>query len=466
MTTTDDLAIASIEEIAPMIAAKEVSPVDLTERMLSRIERLNPRLNAYMTVTGEQAMEQARAAEREISGGGYRGPLHGVPLAVKDLFATKGVRTTAGSKMLTDWTPDEDAAVVTMLDEAGAIGLGKLGMHEWAYGVSSDNAHFGPVRNPWNTEHIPGGSSGGSGAATAAGLAYATIGSDTGGSIRIPAAFCGCVGLMPTYGRASLYGAIPLSWTLDHAGPLTRTVRDAAIVLAAISGADDRDPNTVERPVPDWLDGIERGAKGLRIGVPKQHFWDNLDSEIERLTKQALKDLQQAGAELREVEYPYATKYVGAVTNVMFAEAAAYHAPNFPSRRQEYSPQVAGLLDLGVQATAVAYVDALRTLERARAGEADALLDGIDVLAVPTVPMPAPAIAAVRANDVTFNIVASTPIFDLTGQPVLALPCGVTVGNLPASISFVGRRWDEAAVIWAGRAYEQVRGPFPVPPLA
>jgi aspartyl-tRNA(Asn)/glutamyl-tRNA(Gln) amidotransferase subunit A len=313
---------------------------------------------------------------------------------------------------------------------------------------------------------VPGGSSGGSGAATAAGLAYATLGSDTGGSIRIPAAFCGCVGLMPTYGRASLHGAIPLSWTLDHAGPLTRTVRDAALVLAAIAGFDAADPNTEERAVPDWLDGIERGAKGLRIGVPKQHFWDNLDADVERLCRKALADLQAAGAEVREVDYPQVAAYIPAVTNVMFAEASAYHAPNYPSRRAEYSPQVAGLLDLGVQATAVTYVDALRTLERARRGEADAILDGVDVLAVPTVPVPAPAIAAMREHDPTLNIVASTPIFDLTGQPVLAVPCGMTVGNLPASISFVGRRWDEAAVLWAGRAYEQVRGAFPSPRLA
>ncbi|MGH7123660.1 MAG: amidase, partial [Stellaceae bacterium] len=330
MTTIDDLALASIEDVAQLIASKQISPVELTERMLARIERLDPALNAYMTVTGERAIEEARAAEREISTGSYRGALHGVPIAVKDLFATKGVRTTAGSRMLTDWLPDEDATVVTKLREAGAVNLGKLGMHEWAYGGTSDNLHFGAIHNPWNPAHVPGGSSGGSGAATAAGLAYATIGSDTGGSIRAPAALCGCVGLMPTYGRTSLYGAVPLSWTLDHAGPLTRTVRDAALVLSAISGADDLDPNTERRPVPDWIEGIERGAKGLRIGVPQQHFWDDLNPEVEQLCRQALAELEAAGAVIRETQYQPAAAYLGALGAVMLPEAAAYHAPNFP----------------------------------------------------------------------------------------------------------------------------------------
>ncbi|MBF6601270.1 MAG: amidase [Dehalococcoidia bacterium] len=465
MTTTDDLAQASVEDVAGLIASKQVSPVEVTQGMLERIERLNPTLNAYLTVTADAALDEARLAGDEIAAGRRRGVLHGVPVAIKDLFATKGVRTTAGSRILEDWRPHEDATVVTRLRDAGAVSLGKLGMHEWAYGVSSDNAHFGPVRNPWDTERIPGGSSGGSGAATAAGLAYATLGSDTGGSIRIPAAFCGCVRLMPTYGRASLHGAIPLSWTLDHAGPLTRTVRDAAIVLQAISGADAGDPNSEDREVPNWLDGVERGPRGLRIGVPAQHFWENLDPEVERLCRAALAALEAAGASVREVPYPHAAAYAGAVTAVMFGDAAAYHAPNFPSRRDEYSPQVAALLDLGTQLPAVAYIDALRTLHRARSGEADAPLDGLDVLAVPTVPMPAPTIAGMREHDITLDIVMSTPIFDLTGQPVLALPCGISAENLPASISFIGRRWDEAAVLWAGRAYEQVRGTFPAPPL-
>jgi len=466
MTTTDDLALVSLEAAAELVASKQVSPVELTQRMLDRIEALQPRLNAFLTVTGEQALEEARAAEREIAGGRYRGVLHGIPVASKDLFDTKGVRTTAGSKIFADRVPAEDAAAVEKLRAAGAVSVGKLGMHECAYGVTSDNAHFGPVRNPWDTERIPGGSSGGSGAATAAGLAYATLGSDTGGSIRIPAAFCGCVGLMPTYGRASLRGAIPLSWSLDHPGPLTRTVRDAAIVMQAISGYDPRDPSTEDRPVPDWLDGIERDARGLRIGLPKQHFWTFLDPDVEQAARKAIADLQAAGAEVREVDVPWTEAYGSEASNVMFPEASAYHAPWFPSRRADYSAQVAAFLDLGLQIPAVRYAQAMRVMQRARSGEADACLDGVDVLAMPTTPVVAPTIAAMRENDITLRIVSFTSVIDFTGQPALSIPCGAGVAGMPVGLMFVGRRWDEASVLRAGRAYEQVRGPFAVPPIA
>jgi aspartyl-tRNA(Asn)/glutamyl-tRNA(Gln) amidotransferase subunit A len=462
----DELCTQSLEDVAAAIRSRDVSPVAVTEAMLRRIERLDPQLNAYLTVTADAALEEARAAERAIAGGEYRGALHGVPIAHKDLFQTKGVRTTAGSKILDNWLPDEDATVVAKLREAGAVSLGKLGMHEWAFGVTSDNVHFGPVRNPWDTSRIPGGSSGGSGAATAAGLAFATLGSDTGGSIRIPAHFCGCVGMMPTYGRASLHGAVPLSWTLDHPGPLTRTVRDAAIVLQAIAGHDPRDPATEQPPAPDWLDGIEAGAKGLRIGVPKQHFWESLDADVNRLVRQAIDDLASNGAEVRDVEFPQATAWSAANGVVTLVEAAAFHQPNFPSRRGDYGPSVAGLLDAGAQLKGTAYVEARRALEQARRHDADAILDGVDVLAVPTVPMPAPTIELMRSDDATLGIVSLTGVFDFTGQPVLAVPCGLATGDLPVGISFVARRWDEASAFRAGRAYEQIRGPFPLPPIA
>ena len=466
MTTADDLALASLEEAGRLVEKKEVSPVELTQRMLDRIERLDPKLNAYMTVTADQALEDARMAEREIAAGKYAGPLHGIPVAVKDLFQTKGVRTTAGSKILDTWQPDEDATAVRKLREAGAVNLGKLGMHEWAFGITSDNIHFGPVRNPWETDHVPGGSSGGSGVATAAGLAYATLGSDTGGSIRIPASFCGCVGLMPTYGRASLYGAVPLSWSLDHAGPLTRTVRDAAIVLRAISGVDPRDPNTADEPVPDWLAAIERGARGLRIGVPKTYFWENLDPQVERACRKALTDLEAAGAVLREIDIPGAQALMGPGTGIMFAEAAAYHSQHFPARRDEYSAGVAALLDAGLGVKAPDYVQSIRLMQDLRSGVADSWLDNVDVMACPTIPIPAPSIEASRKEEMGFRVVAFTAIIDLTGQPAISVPCGLTPENLPVGLMFTGRRWDEGAVVWAGRAYEQVRGPFPAPPVA
>jgi aspartyl-tRNA(Asn)/glutamyl-tRNA(Gln) amidotransferase subunit A len=466
MTTTADLCMLSLEDVASKIAAKQVSPVEATEAVLARIEGLNPKLNAYITITGEQALADARAAEREIAGGKYRGALHGVPVAIKDLFATKGVRTTAGSKILTDWLPDHDATVVRKLADAGAISVGKLGLHEWAFGCTSDNVHFGTIRNPWNTDVIPGGSSGGSGAATSTGMAFATLGSDTGGSIRIPASLCGCVGMMATYGRTSLHGAVPLSWSLDHAGPLTRTVRDAAIVLEAISGHDPLDPASEQAPVPRWLDGIERGPRGLRIGVPKTYFWDDPDPETETIVRAAINELHAAGATIVEADFPEIDAYFAAVNAIILVEPAAYHAEHLAARRGDYSAQVAALLGIGATIPAVAYANAMHAMRQARSGGADAALAGIDVLALPTTPSPAPTIEASRKEDPSARLARLTAIFDFTGQPAISVPCGLTSHGLPVGITFAGRRWDEASVFRAGRAYEQVRGPFPAPPLA
>jgi Asp-tRNA(Asn)/Glu-tRNA(Gln) amidotransferase A subunit family amidase len=271
---------------------------------------------------------------------------------------------------------------------------------------------------------------------------------------------------MPTYGRVSLRGAIPLSWTMDHAGPLTRTVRDAAIVLQALAGYDVADPATVDVPVTDYLDGIERGARGLRVGVPKQHFWTGLDAEIEKLARGAVAALETAGATIVEVDWPALEEYLPIAWEVSMVEASAYHAPYFPSRRSEYSPQVAALLDIGLRLPATRLAASMRRTQAARHGEADGVLDAhaVDVLAVPTTPVAAPTIAAAASPDITGRVVSLTGVLDFTGQPVLAVPCGLTVGNLPASISFVGRRWDESSVLWAGRAYEQVRGESPAPP--
>src|SRR5256712_499666 len=304
--TTQDTLRTSLEAAAEAIRTRQTSPVSLVESSLKRIDAVEPRLNAFITVTAELAREQARQAEREIEAGRYKGPLHGIPVAVKDLFATKGIRTTAGSRILADWVPDEDATVVRKLREAGAVLLGKLGMYEFAYGISSVNPHFGDVRNPWDTTKIPGGSSGGSAVAVVACEAYAALGSDTGGSIRIPAALGGCVGIKPTFGRASLFGAVPLSWSLDHPGPLARTVRDVAVAMIAIAGYDPRDPVSADRPVPDLLAGIDRGAKQLRVGVPTNHVWEECDPTIAAAVRSAIEALARAGAEIRELVWPRA----------------------------------------------------------------------------------------------------------------------------------------------------------------
>ena len=455
----------SLEEAATLLRERRVSPVELTEACLARIETVEPHLNAFVTVTADLARAEARAAEGEIAAGRYRGPLHGIPVAVKDLFTTKGIRTTAGSRILATWIPEEDATVVRKLRAAGAVLLGKLGLHEFAYGISSVNPHFGDVHNPWDTTKIPGGSSGGSAVAVVAGEAYAALGSDTGGSIRIPAALCGCVGLKPTYGRASLFGAVPLAWSLDHPGPLARTVRDVAIATQAISGYDPRDPISADRAVPDLLAGIELSARGLRVGVPTDHVWEECDAAIARAVRAAIETLARAGADVREVRWPRAAEYANAASAILGIEARAYHEGAFPGRAAEYGPLVRARLASQGDVDADTYARSMRLLLEARAGAADRDLDGVDVLAMPTVPTRAWTIEEAKEIGRPSEWTRVTRIFDLTGQPAISVPCGTDPDGLPVGLQFAGRMWDEATVLRAARAYEMVRGPFPLPPL-
>ena len=455
----------ALEEAAALVRERRVSPVELTDACLARIETVEPRLNAFVTVTADLARAQAREAESDIGAGRYRGPLHGIPVAVKDLFATKGIRTTAGSRILANWIPDQNATVVRKLHEAGAVLLGKLGLHEFAYGISSVNPHFGDVRNPWDTTKIPGGSSGGSAVAVVAGEAYATLGSDTGGSIRIPAALCGCVGLKPTFGRASLFGAVPLAWSLDHPGPLARTVRDVALATGAIAGYDPRDPVSAERPVPDFLEGIDQGARGLRVGVPTDHVWEECDPAIAGTVRAALEMLARAGADVREIRSPRAAEYAKAAATVLGVEARAYHEGAFPGRSAEYGPLIRARLFSQGDVDADAYARAMRLLLEARAGAADHDLDGVDVLAMPTVPTRAWTIEEAKEIGRPSEWTRITRIFDLTGQPAISIPCGMDPDGLPIGLQFAARMWDEAGALCAARAYELARGPFPLPPL-
>jgi aspartyl-tRNA(Asn)/glutamyl-tRNA(Gln) amidotransferase subunit A len=463
-TTPDATATLTLEAAAERVRTGQISPVSLTESCLARIEALEPRLNAFITVTAELAREAARRAEREIAAGRYRGPLHGIPVAVKDLFATKGIRTTAGSRILADWIPDEDATVVRRLGEAGAVLLGKLGLHEFAYGISSVNPHFGDVRNPWDPTKIPGGSSGGSAVAVVAGEAYATLGSDTGGSIRIPAALCGCVGLKPTFGRASLFGAVPLAWSLDHPGPLARTVRDVAIAITAIAGYDPRDPVSSDRPLPDLLSRIDEGAQRLPVGVPTDHVWDECDPAIAGAVRAAIETLARGGADVREIRWPRAAEYAKAASVVLGVEARAYHDGAFPGRASEYGPLIRARLASQGDVDAEAYARSMRLLLEARAG-ADRDLEGVDVLAMPTVPTRAWTIEEAKEVGRPSEWTRITRIFDLTGQPAISIPCGLDPEGLPIGLQFAARMWDEAAALRAARAYELLRGPFPLPPL-
>jgi len=455
----------TLEDAAALVRDRRVSPVELTEACLSRIEAVEPRLNAFVTVTADLARAQAREAGDEIAGGRYRGPLHGIPVAVKDLFATKGIRTTAGSRILADWIPDHDATVVRRLRDAGAVLLGKLGLHEFAYGISSVNPHFGDVHNPWDTTKIPGGSSGGSAVAVIAGEAYAALGSDTGGSIRIPASLCGCVGLKPTFGRASLSGAVPLSWSLDHPGPLARTVRDVAVALQGIAGYDPRDPISADRPVPDFLAGIDAGARKLRVGVPTDHVWDQCDPAIAGAVRAAIEALARAGAQVVEIRWPRAVEYAKAASAILGVEARAYHEGAFRGRSAEYGPLVRARLASQGDVDAETYARSMKLLLDARAGGADRDLDGVDVLAMPTVPSRAWTIEEAKEIGRPSEWTRITRIFDLTGQPAISVPCGMDPDGIPVGLQFAARMWDEAAALRAARAYELVRGPFPLPAL-
>ncbi|MGH9792509.1 MAG: amidase, partial [Candidatus Acidiferrales bacterium] len=380
----EDPIFWSIERLAPLIAKRKLSPVELVDAFLARIEQVNPKLNAYITVTAESARAEARRAEEEIRRKRYRGPLHGIPIALKDNIHTRGVRTTAGSKVLGDFVPAEDATVAARLREAGAILLGKTNMHEFAYGVTSENPFYGPVRNPWDRSRIPGGSSGGSAAAIAAGLCCASVGSDTGGSIRIPAALCGVVGLKPTFGRVSAHGVIALCPSLDHTGPLARTVGDAAILLAAIAGADPLDSPTMGQPRLGKLDALweerkrEKGqgtrgkktagrgkgpAAGIRLGWPKHYFFDRVHDEVRAAVEAAAKEYERLGAAILEIELPHLRDPDSPKSHIALAEARAYHERLgwYPWRAADYSDDVRKRLELGGEVKATDYLRAWET---------------------------------------------------------------------------------------------------------
>jgi aspartyl-tRNA(Asn)/glutamyl-tRNA(Gln) amidotransferase subunit A len=350
--------LETIVQLAPRLRRKDVSPVELTRACLDRIEKLNPVLNAFITVTAESALAEARAAEIEISRGEWRGPLHGIPIALKDLIDTAGTRTTAASGLYQNRVPAEDAEVVCRLRRAGAVILGKNNLHEFAYGGSSLVSFFGDVHNPWNVEHVAGGSSGGSAAAVAAEFCYAAIGTDTAGSIREPAALCGCVGIKPTYGRVSARGVIPLSWSLDHVGPLAATVGDAAAVLQVIAGYDPLDVGSADVPVSDYVSGLGEATKALRVGVPRAYFFDDLDDEVRAAVEQALVVIRTLVAEIHDVRIE-----VIADRTVLAAESFAYHADHVARTPELYQPETLRRIRSGENISAEQYIQRRRELD-------------------------------------------------------------------------------------------------------
>jgi aspartyl-tRNA(Asn)/glutamyl-tRNA(Gln) amidotransferase subunit A len=450
---SEDLVFASIYELAPRLAAKELSPVELTEAALARIEQLEPQLNAFITVTAEAARAAARAAEAAIMAGDHRGPLHGVPVAIKDLFATRGVATTFGSPLFADWVPDFDAAAVERLERAGAVLLGKTNLHELAYGSTSANAHYGPVRNPWRLDHHPGGSSGGSSAAVAAGMAYAAMGSDTGASIRQPASCCNLVGIKPTFGRVSKYGALPLSWSQDHAGPLTRTVRDAALVLQALAGHDPRDPSSVARAVPDFSAGLERGVRGARIGVARAFFFEACDPEVSAAVDAALAVLEDQRAIVEEAALPDMAAVYTAGTITVAVEGAAYHAADLRARPQLFSDELRASFELGSFYSGTDYVQAQRLRQHLMILTERALAD-LDAVVMPTAPVPPTPIEGSPPEHAMLRPRNTMP-FNVLGLPALSVPCGFTAAGLPIGLQIVGKAFDEAGILRVAQAYEQ-----------
>jgi aspartyl-tRNA(Asn)/glutamyl-tRNA(Gln) amidotransferase subunit A len=446
-----ELCDLGIVELGRRYRARELSPVDVAMAHLGRIERLDKTLNSYLTVTTEQAIADARAAE-ELIRRGHAGPLAGIPVAYKDLYATRGVRTTAGSALLADWIPDHDATCVSRLQQAGMVMLGKLITHEFAFGIQFPGHRFPPARNPWNLDHMPGGSSSGSGAALAAGLTVSALGSDTGGSIRGPAAFCGIVGLKPTYGRVSRAGVVTLSWTLDHTGPMARTVEDCALMLQVLAGHDPDDPASSREPVADYSASLRDGVRGLRVGVPREYFFHGVSGEVTKAFESALITLGRLGAEVREVEIP-SIWTAPAFMVIMLSEAFAYHARDLRERPQLYGEVLREKLMAGALFTAEEYVQAQRLRARLR-GDMHRTLREVDLLATPTAPVTAPTFRAVLDPDFPFARSNMAP-FNMAGLPALALPCGFAPNGLPVSLQLAGRPFDEATVLRAGHAYEQ-----------
>ncbi len=445
---------SSISDLAPRLRRREVSPVEITQGCLARIEKSDPALNAFITVMAESALEEAREAEAEILRGEWRGPLHGVPVALKDLIDTAGVRTTAASALYKDRIPNQDAEVVRRLRQAGAVIVGKNNLHEFAYGGSSLVSYFGEVHNPWDLGRIAGGSSGGSAAAVVAGLAYAAIGTDTAGSIREPAALCGCVGLKPTYGRVSSRGVIPLSSSLDHVGPLGATVADAAVVLQAIAGYDPADITTADVPVADYVSALREGAKALRVGAPRGYFFDDLDPEVAAAMEHALLGMASLGAEITEVQLDVPTD-----RTLQVAESYAYHAEGVARGPELYQPETLRRIQSGEKVSAAEYIQRRRELEEARRS-IRAVFSDVDVLVTPTMPMPAPLIANLKAHPdalrpAELKLLRNTRPFNVWGLPAISIPCGFTQSGLPIGLQITGPHWREDMVLRLAHAYEQ-----------
>ncbi|MGI2327636.1 amidase [Planococcus sp. YIM B11945] len=458
---TQDLAKQSIGELAPLLKNRDISPVELTEAVLKNVDQYDGHVNSYIEIQAEGARQAAKAAESEMANGHYRGPLHGIPMALKDIMYFKGETATMGSGIHRNFVPDYDATVVSKLKTAGVIFTGKLNMHEYAWGATTTNPHFGACRNPWDLSKIPGGSSGGSGAAVAADMAIASLGTDTGGSIRIPAASCGIIGLKPTHGRISKFGCFPLAWSLDHIGPMTKTVYDAALLLETLAGYDPQDPTSVNKPNKIYSGGLSHDLKGKVIGINEEYFFRNVDKRVDEAVRNAINELVKLGARIEPVKIPSLSQAEYAELVTITSEASAIHHQNLIKHPEMFGEDTRFLLEFGELVTAVDYLQA-QQIRRKLSNEFAQAFEQVDVIISPTLPFLPPLIgdSTVDINGQTLSfldeVIRFTGPGNLTGLPALSIPCGVRDG-LPIGLQIMGPAFEEEKVLNVAYALENLQ---------
>ena len=448
-----DYTYLSLREAGDLVRRKAISPVELTSASLRRVELLNPTLNAFITVTAEQALAQARAAESEIQRGRWRGPLHGIPIGIKDNIDVAGVKTTFASAVFKDNVPTTDSEVVRRLKRAGAVLLGKQNLHEVAFGTTAAVSYFGPVHNPWQPDRIAGGSSGGSAAAVAAALGFGAVATDAGGSIRVPSAYCGIVGLKPTYGLVSMRGSGEGGWwSMNHVGPICRNVEDTALLLSVIAGYDPRDSTSVDAPVPDYIAALRSRVSSLRLGIPRSGFYDKLDPPIELAMRNALGVLRELTGGVREVSLEPISNDTN--PNIVLAENYVFQAPHFAKTPELYDPSIRRNLQQGSKVTLAAYIQSRRELDTVRRVIRNAF-SNVDLLVTPTTAMIPPTIEDALRLGIEVELIRNTSPFNVYGLPTISIPCGATRSGLPIGMQITGPPFGEAKVLALAHAYEQ-----------
>lgn len=472
--SVDEISFATIGELSAQLRTRELSPVELAEHFLDRIEKYQPALNAFITVTRDRALADARASELRYERKKPLGPLDGIPIALKDNIWTAGIRTTAGSRILGDFVPNRDGTVASRLKNAGAVLLGKTNLHEFAYGVSTENPHYGTAHNPWALSRSTGGSSGGSAAAVATGLCVGSLGTDTGGSIRIPSSLCGTVGLKPTFGRVSCYGTVPLAPSFDHVGPIARTVEDAALLFQAIAGRDPDDPTTHFQPplrplrIRDHV-SRRRASRGrirtvIRLGWPREYFFDRIDPEIRTAIEAVRRTFESLGGRVDEISLPHVSDGDEPSTTIALAEATHFHRESgwFPPRAAEYGEDVRKRLELGAEVRAADYLAAKEACLRVRR-EFDAALERVDAIIAPTTPVAAQSIGGKmvtidgKAESIRSALIRLNRPANLTGHPAISIPCGLTRSGMPVGLQLIGRYWDELGLLAIAALFESTQ---------